>query len=101
MKVFLQSIFLQLLLTPYIGYRGYQALPPKRWLRWPFIGLLALELAIFLFGFCFVKTLPDQLLIPIYYICNTWYIASLYLTMALLCIEVLRFTHRRWPWFPH
>ena len=100
MKVFLQSIFLQLLLTPYIGYRGYQALPPKRWLRWPFIGLLALELAIFLLGFCFVKTLPDQLLIPIYYICNTWYIASLYLTMALLCIEVLRFTHRRWPWFP-
>ena len=100
MKVFLQSIFLQLLLTPYIGYRGYQALPPKRWLRWPFIGLLALELAIFLFGFCFIKTLPDQWLIPIYYICNTWYIASLYLTMALCCIEVLRFTHRRWPWFP-
>ena len=100
MKVFLQSIFLQLLLTPYIGYRGYQALPPKRWLRWPFIGLLALELAIFLFGFCFIKTLPDQWLIPIYYICNTWYIASLYITMALLCIEALRFSHRRWPWFP-
>ena len=75
MKVFLQSIFLQLLLTPYIGYRGYQALPPKRWLRWSFIGLLVLELVIFLFGFCFIKSLPDQLLIPIYYICNTWYIA--------------------------
>ena len=49
MKVFIQSIFLQLLLTPYIGYRGYQALPPKSWIRWPFVGLLALELAIFLF----------------------------------------------------
>lgn len=100
MKVFIQSIFLQLLLTPYIGYRGYQALPPKRWLRWPFVGLLVLELVIFLFGYCFVKVLPDALLIPIYYICNTWYIASLYLTMALFLIEALRLTHRRWSWFP-
>lgn len=64
MKVFLQSIFLQLLLTPYIGYRGYQALPPKRWLRWPFIGLLALELAIFLFGFLLRQDLAGSAVDP-------------------------------------
>ena len=100
MKVFLQSIFLQLLLTPYIGYRGYQALPAKRSYRWPFVGLLVLELIVFLFGYLFIKELPAQVLIPIYYVCNTWYIASLYITMALLVVEMLRLSHKRHPWFP-
>lgn len=100
MKVFLQSIFLQLLLTPYIGYRGYQALPAKRSYRWPFVGLLVLELIVFLFGYLFIKELPAQVLIPIYYVCNTWYIASLYITMVLLVVEMLRLSHKRHPWFP-
>lgn len=100
MKVFLQSIFLQLLLTPYIGNRGYQALPAKRSYRWPFVGLLAIELIVFLFGYLFIKELPAQVLIPIYYVCNTWYIASLYITMALLVVEMLRLSHKRHPWFP-
>lgn len=30
MKVFIQSIVAQILLNPYIFWRGYQAIPPKR-----------------------------------------------------------------------
>ena len=67
MKVFLQSIFLQLLLTPYIGYRGYQALPAKRSYRWPFVGLLVLELIVFLFGYLFIKELPAQVQVGRYH----------------------------------
>ena len=29
MKVFIQSIVAQILLNPYIFWRGYQAIPPK------------------------------------------------------------------------
>ena len=41
MKVFLQSIIAQLLLTPYIAYRGQQALPNK-WSRLIYVLLCAI-----------------------------------------------------------
>ncbi|MCC8142948.1 MAG: metallophosphoesterase [Tannerellaceae bacterium] len=100
MKVFLQSIVAQLLLNPYIFWRGYQAIPPKKGWRIPFIAFFILEPALYFTGFIFRKELPDPIFIAIMYICNTWYVASLYITMALLLIEVCRQTDRWWHWFP-
>ena len=37
MKVFIQSIVAQILLNPYIFWRGYQAIPPKKSWRIPYI----------------------------------------------------------------
>ena len=34
-------------------------------------------------------------------ICNTWYIGSIYLTLGLLGIEVIRITQKRWKWLPN
>lgn len=59
MKVFIQSIVAQVLFTPYIWYRGYQALPPTRKWRIPYTTLFILELALYFFGFIFRKELPD------------------------------------------
>ncbi len=100
MKVFLQSIVAQLLLNPYIFWRRYQAIPPKKGWRIPFIAFFILELTVYFIGFIFRKDLPDDLFIAIMYFCNTWYIASLYITMGLLLMEVCRLTDRRWHWFP-
>ena len=100
MKVFIQSIVAQLLLNPYILWRGWQALPPRRSCRWSFAGLIVLEVTLFLFGFLFRKELPDGVMIPILYICNTWYVASIYITLALLAIELLRLSQRLWHWLP-
>ena len=100
MKVFIQSIVAQLLLNPYIYWRGCQALPPKRRYRVPFALFLILEVALYLFGFLFRDELPDPVMIPILYICNTWYIASIYITLSLLALELLRLTQRVHPWFP-
>ena len=50
MKVFIQSIVAQILLNPYIFWRGYQAIPPKKSWRIPYILFFILELSIFFFG---------------------------------------------------
>ena len=100
MKVFIQSIIAQLLLTPYIYWRGYQALPAHRAWRVPYTLAFVLELLLYFFGFFFRKDLPDDIFIPIMNICNTWYIGSIYLTLGLLGIEVIRITQKRWKWLP-
>ena len=51
MKVFIQSIVAQLLLNPYIFWRGYQAIPAKKSWRIPYTLFFILELAIYFFGF--------------------------------------------------
>ena len=86
MKVFIQSIVAQILLNPYIFWRGYQAIPPKKSWRIPYILFFILELSIFFFGFTFRNVLPDSVMIAIQYICNTWYIASIYITLSLLSL---------------
>lgn len=100
MKVFIQSIVAQLLLNPYIFWRGYQAIPAKRSCRIPFILFFIIELSLYFFGFIFRKDLPDNVIIAIQYICNTWYIAMIYITLSLLFLEVLRLSDRYLSWFP-
>lgn len=99
MKVFLGSIFAQLILNPYVFWRGWQALPAKKACRVPYLALFILELAVFFTGFFFHDDLPDGIMIPIMYICGTWYIALLYLTMALLALELVRLWGKFRPWF--
>lgn len=100
MKVFIQSIVAQLLLNPYIFWRGYQAIPAQKSWRIPYILLFVIELSIFFFGFFFRDVLPDHIMIGIQYICNTWYIASIYITLSLLCLEMIRLSNRYLHWFP-
>lgn len=100
MRVFIQSIVAQLLLNPYICWRGYQALPPRKSWRVPYLLFFIFEVGLYLFGFIFRKDLPDGVMTVIQYICNTWYIASIYITLALLVLELVRLVHRRRPWLP-
>lgn len=90
MRVFMQSIVFQLLLTPYIYWRGRQAIPAdKRW-RIPYYLFFIAELSLYFSGYFLYDILPDKVFIAIMNICNTWYIASIYLTIGLLVLEILR-----------
>jgi predicted MPP superfamily phosphohydrolase len=99
-RVFLQSVIAQLLLNPYVFWRGWQAIPPKKNWRIVFIGCFAIELLTYFTGFFFYKELPDELMLLILYCCGTWYISLLYFTILLLAIEVIRLTNRLHPWYP-
>lgn len=100
MKVFLQSLIGQILCSSYIAFRGYQAIPPKKSWRIPFIALFVIELLLFFTGYFFHKQLPDSVFIPIMYVCNSWYIASIYITLSLIALEILRLSQRLLNWFP-
>lgn len=100
MRVFLQSIIFQLTLTPYVCWRGFQALPNKRWMRLLYLLLFAIELTIYFIGFIFHEDLPDNLMIGIEYFCGTWYVATIYIALILLVLEILRFSNKKYPWFP-
>ncbi len=101
MRVFIQSIVAQLLLNPYIFWRGWQAIPPRRGWRIPYAVLFIAEISLYLFGFFFREQLPDGVMIAIQSICNTWYIASIYITLSLLALELIRYSQRRWKWLPY
>ena len=100
MRVFLQSIVAQLLLNPYIYWRGRQALPKEKKYQIPFALFFILEITLYMFGFIFHNDLSDSIFITIMNICDTWYIGSLYITMGLLLLEVVRITQRKWKWLP-
>jgi len=100
MKVFLQSIFGQLIFSMYILWRGRQALPPKKVFRLPFKLAVFIELLVYFTGFFFHEYLPDEVFVPLMFICNTWYIASMYITMILLGLTCLHLLHKRWAWYP-
>lgn len=100
MKVFIQAIFGQLLLNPYIFIRGYQAIPASKKWRMPYALFFVIEIATYLTGFFFHDDLPDSVFIPIMQFCNTWYIATLYITMSLLVLELIRFINRYVPVIP-
>lgn len=51
MKVFIQSIVAQLLLNPYIYWRGRQALPQQKKWQVSYLLLFILELCLYFFGF--------------------------------------------------
>ncbi|GAB6395664.1 MAG: metallophosphatase [Bacteroidales bacterium] len=100
MRVFLHSVIAQLLLNPYVFWRGWQALPPAKVWRIPYIAFFAGELLVYFAGFFFHKDLPDKVMIDVLYYCGTWYICLLYLTLALLAIEAVRLMHRLRGWYP-
>ena len=100
MYVFLQSIFGQIIFSSYILWRGRQALPKKKCWQLPFMLILILEIVIFFIGFLFHNYMSDEIFIPLMLVCNTWYIASLYITITLLVMSFLHLVNRRWAWYP-
>jgi predicted MPP superfamily phosphohydrolase len=100
MVVFLQSIFGQIIFSSYILWRGCQALPKKRNWQLPFIFVFVLEIVVFFTGYLFHDYLSDNVFVPLMLICNTWYIATMYLTIGMLVLELLRVINKRWAWYP-
>ncbi|MDR3193925.1 MAG: metallophosphoesterase [Tannerella sp.] len=100
MRVFLQAVFGQILFGGYILWRGRQALPRTKAWRVTYAGCFLLEWMLYFTGYFFHGSLPESLLETILLVCNTWYIASIYVTMGMLPLEIVGLTQRRWKWYP-
>ena len=89
MRFFLQAIFGQLFLNAYILWWGYRVFRPKSVGRRLFVCFFVIELSLYFVGFFFYKDLGDSLFIPVMTICNTWYVASMYIAAGLLIIDLV------------
>ena len=90
MRFFLQAIFGQIFLNAYIIWQGCRVFPPKSVGRRLFILFFLFELLLYFLGYFFYKDLPDSIFLPVMMICNTWYIASIYIALGLLILYLAR-----------
>lgn len=100
MRPLIQAVIIQIILLPYVLYRGYQALPPKRSWRVPYLILFITEWLIFFFGYFFYDKLSDEVMTAINFYGNIWFTAGLYITILLIILELIRLSNRIIPWFP-
>lgn len=95
MKVFYQSILLQLILSLYLAWRFGQAFSKYHRSRAIIYAIFASEVAIYLFGFIFYKQLSDAQFVPILKFCTSWYIGLIYTTLLMIPIELFRFLDKK------
>ncbi|MDR2791963.1 MAG: metallophosphoesterase [Tannerellaceae bacterium] len=96
MRVFLQSVYGQVILGGMICWWAWRWLPKGGWGRKALLGVFALEWGVFFTGFFFHDVLPDAVMIPIMLVCNTWYLALIYYAAVPILLLPLRFAPERW-----
>lgn len=89
MHVYLQAILGQVILNFYILKRGRHALP-YLWQRQVFSALILGEFALYLFGFALHNVLPHGVMRTIMVITGTWYFMAVYISLALVLIDLVR-----------
>ncbi|MDR2120785.1 MAG: metallophosphoesterase [Tannerella sp.] len=100
MRVFLHAIWGQTLLNAYIAWQGYGISAYRPGVRKYFLTAVALEFTLYLTGFFFYRVLPEKISDAIVVLCNTWYIASIYIALGLLLLHALKWCGKRWKRFP-
>ena len=94
MKVFLETLFLQLLFTPYLYYRGAQALP-KGFLRAAFRVLLVAQAVLALGGYALHTLLPKEWMSFFIKVTGTWALLCIYIVPLVLLVNLWRRLDKR------
>ena len=100
MVFFLNALYGQIFLSAFIAWRGFYAIPRKKAWQLSYLLFLLVEVGVYLLGYIFRNDIPDNVMLPLMLVCNTWYIASIYLTLGLIALELIRFSDRIFHWFP-
>ena len=95
MRVFFNAVFVQIILSAYVLWRGWNALPPKKVIRVPFVAFFILELIIYFLGFFFSHHLPFEALHIFAWVGTTWMVFIIYMTALLLLYDVVRFVNKK------
>lgn len=101
MRVFFNAVVVQIFLSAYIYWRGWQALPDKNYIKVPYTLIYIVELIIYFTGFFMSSTglLPFDALHDFAWIGTSWMIFAIYMTSLLLVYDVLKYVNARKPIF--
>lgn len=102
MRVFLNAIIIQILLSAYIYWRGWQALPDKKYIKIPYATVFIAELIIYFIGFFTsgAGLLPFEALHCFAWVGTTWMIFIIYMSALLLIYDLFKYIDRRKKIFP-
>ncbi|MDH6308225.1 putative MPP superfamily phosphohydrolase [Dysgonomonas sp. PFB1-18] len=97
MRVFLNAIIIQVLLSLYIYWRGWQALPDKKLIKIPYSAIFIIELAIYFVGFFTSSSglLGFEALHDLAWVGTTWMIFAIYMTVLLLIYDLVRYIDKK------
>lgn len=100
MRVFFNAVVVQVFLSSYVLWRGWNALPKKKVLRLPFAAIFIIELIVYLIGFFYSSHLNLSYVHNITWIGTTWMIFILYMSALLLVYDTIRYTNKKKIFLP-
>lgn len=100
MGMFIPMILLYVLLCVYLFVRGWQALPSTTAVRVAYSTVFTLLAFGYVLGVVFRKAIPLWLSDVIEVLGSTWFIAFLYILIAVVFIDLLRLANHWWHFFP-
>lgn len=100
MRVFFNAIIIQIFLSAYIYWRGWQGLPDKKFIRIPYAAIYIIELIIYFIGFFTSKYLPFDALHVFAWTGTTWMIFTIYMTVLLLVYDLFKYIDKKKKIFP-
>lgn len=102
MRVFFNAVIVQIFLSAYIYWRGWQALPDKNYIKIPYTAIYAIELIIYFMGFFMSSTglLSFDALHDFAWIGTSWMIFAIYMTVLLLIYDLFKYIDRKKKIFP-
>lgn len=89
MRVFVESLLVQLLFTPYLAYVGGKALPSKGPWRMALYTLLGAEVLLYIVGYTCNSFLPDEVMSGIMQISGVYLMAVIYGGPLVIVIDIL------------
>ena len=97
MRVFFNAIIVQIFLSAYIYWRGWQGLPDKKYIKIPYASIYITELAIYFIGFFTSGTglLPFDALHSFAWVGTTWMLFTIYMTILLLMYDLVKYINSK------
>lgn len=95
MRVFFNAVVIQIFLSAYIFWRGWQALPDRKYIRIPYAAIFIVQLILYFIGFFGSDYLSFEVLHDFTWLGTTWMIFTVYMTVLLLFYDVVKFVAKR------
>lgn len=95
MRVFFNAVVIQIFLSAYIFWRGWQALPDRKYIKIPYAAIFIAQLILYFIGFFGSDYLSFEILHDFTWLGTTWMIFTVYMTVLLLFYDVVKFVAKR------
>lgn len=95
MRVFFNAVIIQIILSAYIFWRGWQGLSDRKYVKIPYLTFYVIELILYFVGFFASKWLSFECLHDLAWIGTAWMVFIIYMTPLLFIYDVFKYLNKR------